>query len=64
VRDNGFALYNLGEEHKAGYGLEVRYIFSEHFALTLRANREEFRDIASTPNASSDMYMAMLNVYF
>jgi hypothetical protein len=64
VRDNGFALYNLSEEHKTGYGVEVRYFFSEHFALTLRANREEFRDIATTPNASSDMYLAMLNVIF
>ena len=64
VRNDGFALYNRGEEHKAGYGMEVRYVFSEHFALTLRANREEFRDIATTPNASSDMYLAMLNLYF
>ncbi len=64
VRNDGFALYNMGEEHKAGYGAEVSYAFSEHVALKLRANREEFRDIATAPNASSDMYLAMVSVRF
>ncbi len=64
VRNEGFALYNTGEEHKAGYGAEVSYAFSEHLALKVRANREEFRDIASTPHASSDMYLAMLSLRF
>lgn len=61
VRNEGFALYNLGEEHKAGYGVEIRYDFTAHLAFTLRANREEFRDLNITPHATSDMYLAMLS---
>ena len=64
VRNDGFALYNLGEEHKAGYGAEVRYAFSGRFALVLRILREDFRDLATTPNATSDLYLAMLDVNF
>lgn len=64
VRNDGFALYNMGEEHKAGYGADIAYAFSERYALKLRASREEFRDIATAPNASSDMYLAMLSVRF
>ena len=64
VRSDGFAVFNLGEKHDAGYGLELRYDFSRRFALTLRANREEFEDTAATPHASSDMYLALLSLQF
>jgi len=64
VRNDGFALFNLGERHQAGYGLELRYALSTHLALALRASREEFRDLATTPHASSDMYLAMLSLQF
>ena len=62
VRNDGFALFNLGEKHKAGYGAEARYAFSDRLALTLRASREHFRDLAITPNAWSDLYLVMLSV--
>ncbi len=64
VRNDGFALYNLGEVHKAGVGAEVSYAFSPHFTITLRANHETFQDLAITPYASSDMYLAMLRFKF
>ncbi|MEI7732822.1 MAG: tetratricopeptide repeat protein [Verrucomicrobiota bacterium] len=64
VRNGGFAVYNLGELHKAGYGLEIRYDLTANLALTLRANREQFKDLARTPHACSDMYLAMLSWKF
>ena len=64
VRNDGFALYNLGEKHEAGYGAEVRYDFTDHFAIMVRASREHFRDLAATPNATSDLYLAMLTLKF
>ena len=64
VRNDGFALYNLGENHKGGYGAEIRYAASDHLAFTLRASREHFRDLAATPNATSDLYLAAISLNF
>ena len=61
ARNDGFALYNLGERHRAGYGAEVGCAITPHLALTLRACREEFRDLDITPNATSDQYLAVLS---
>ena len=64
VRNDGFALYNVAEKHEAGYGAEVRYALTDHWAFTLRASREQFHEFGLTASASSDLYLAMLGVRF
>jgi hypothetical protein len=44
VRNDGFLVYNLTEEHRAGYGVEVGYKFSDHTKLTGRGAQELFSD--------------------
>ena len=60
VRNQGFALYNMAEDHRGGYGAEIRHTFGRHLEIGFRFSREHFRDLAITPNATSESYMALL----
>ena len=60
VRNQGFALYNMAEDHRGGYGAEIRHAFGRHLEIGFRFSREHFRDLAITPNATSESYMALL----
>lgn len=64
VRNDGFAMFNLGELHRAGYGAQVRYALNDHLSATVSVSREHFRDLAVTPHATSELYLAMLNWKF
>ena len=47
VRNDGFVVYNLNEEHRAGYGGEATYKFTDHTKLTIRAGQELFSDFTN-----------------
>ena len=64
LRDDGFALYNLTEEHKGGFGLEAGYLFSKGLGLNLRIRREIFRELGASRNAYGNLYMALINFKF
>ncbi len=47
VRNDGFVVYNLAEKHRAGFGGEASYKFTEHSKITGRIGQELFSDFTS-----------------
>jgi len=44
VANNGFVVYNLGEEYKYSYGIDVSYALSKKNALKVGFNRSKFEE--------------------
>jgi hypothetical protein len=59
VRNDGFLIYNLTEEHRAGYGVELGYKFSDHTKLTGRGGQELFSDF-STQAKTQQTFLSLL----
>jgi len=64
LRQDGFLLFNLAEEHQGGYGAEVRRALSSQCAFTLRASREQFTDWGASVRSYADTYLLLLTVRF
>ena len=58
VRNDGFLVYNLTEKHRAGYGVEVGYKFTDHTKITGRGGQELFSDF----NTQSKTYQTFLSL--
>ncbi len=54
VRDGGFTVYNLAEEHTGGFGVEFQYLVGSRSAVRLKATREYFEDFGSDEHSESD----------
>ncbi|MGA2497097.1 MAG: hypothetical protein ABSH20_05120 [Tepidisphaeraceae bacterium] len=64
VRNDGFSVYNLAEEHKGGCGLDAGYALGEHAAMTVRATREFFSEPGVRGDSWSTSIIAILSVSF
>ena len=59
VRNDGFLVYNLTEKHRAGYGVEVGYKFTDHTKITGRGGQELFSDF-STQSKTRQTFLSLL----
>ena len=66
VRNDGFTVYNLSEEHTSGYGGEIKFAFTRtaRSGLTVRVAQENFEDFGSSQEASSLMFSFLLGMSF
>jgi len=48
LRDNGFTVYNLNEEHNGGFSISSRYSINSDIGLKLAYVYEDFNEIGST----------------
>lgn len=64
VRNDGFALFNLTQQHIAGIGSELTYIVNDEIALILRVNREHFTEFGRSDRASAITCLGMLSAGF
>ena len=59
VRQEGFAVFNLNELHKGGYGGDIRYRFSPHAQATVRVADEYFTQLLDSVETHRLVTMAM-----
>ena len=59
VRNDGFLVYNLTEKHRAGYGVEVGYKFTDHTKITGRGGQELFSDF-NTQSKTQQTFLSLL----
>jgi hypothetical protein len=64
LRPDTFALFNVAEEHTAGYGVEIRRAFTPGFSAVARANREQFKESGSTQTSLADLFTLLFNYSF
>jgi hypothetical protein len=64
LRQDGFAAYNLLEDHRAGGGFEVRRDLSARLTLAVRLSREVFEEPGSPARCTADSVLAMLGLRF
>ncbi|NBR86268.1 MAG: hypothetical protein EB141_00170 [Verrucomicrobia bacterium] len=64
ARGDGATLFNLPEKHTAGYGAEVKHALSDRAAVSLRFNREEFRELGGTTTAAAHTFITSLGTTF
>ena len=64
VRNGGFVVYNLAEEHTGGYGGSVSYDFQNGLHLSLASAVEQFKDIGAGNHASMVTYTMALGGRF
>ncbi len=59
VRNEGFVVFNLTELHRAGFGLEAGYKFTDHTKLTGRGGQEFFSDF-NTHSKAQQTFLSVL----
>jgi len=64
VRNDGFTVFNLAEEHRGGYGGEIKFAFTQKAALTARVSHEKLKDFWWNDSTNSVTYVLMLGVTF
>jgi hypothetical protein len=64
LRNDGFTAFNLLEDHRGGFGLEVRHDLSSHVGFTLRLSREFFEEFGTSTQSTADSVLAMLGLRF
>lgn len=64
VRSEGFVVYNLNEEHKYGFGGEVRYTINQHFSVNGRYTRERYRELGASNDSDMNIFLAGATIHF
>lgn len=64
LRDAGFLVFNLAEEHTGGSGLQLRYAGNDHWSFAARASKEQFKDIGTSVRAEADNYALVVGHTF
>lgn len=64
VRNSGYTVFNLAEEHTAGYGAEIQRALSGRLSAGLRFQREQFREIFTTASAAENLFLAKFGLTF
>ena len=64
VRNGGYTVFNLAEEHTAGYGAEIARALSGHLNVGLRFRREQFREISTTASATENVLLVTIGLNF
>lgn len=64
VRNNGYTVFNLAEQHTAGYGAEIRRAFGPHLGLGVRYQREDFLEILTGVDAAQHIFLATIDLTF
>ena len=59
VRNDGFIVFNLTEKHRAGYGGEANYKFTDHSKITGRVGQELFSDFANQLNTQQTFFSVL-----
>ncbi len=54
VRDSGFVVFNLAEQHHGGLALQVRHQFAEKWSAAARVGRELFTELGRTDRSRAD----------
>jgi hypothetical protein len=62
VRNDGFVVWNLAEEHHAGAGGDAVVKFNDHVNFTVRLGDELFKDLVT--QANTDVFMATFLLMF
>jgi len=63
LRGGGYTPFNVAEEHRRGFGAEVRRVTGPRTAVSMRYTREYWRELAGN-RAASDAYLATLGISF
>jgi hypothetical protein len=64
VRSEGFVVYNLNEEHKYGFGGEVRYNINSHFSVNARYSRERYRELGAGNESDMNIFLGGATLRF
>ncbi|MBI4870692.1 MAG: hypothetical protein HY814_03905, partial [Candidatus Riflebacteria bacterium] len=54
VRDGGFVVFNLAEEHTGGAGATLRYALRPDWSVAAQASLERFRELGRTTRSEAD----------
>lgn len=60
VRNDGFVVFNLTEKHRAGFGGEVSYKFTDHTKITGRGGQELFSDFNTQAKTQQTVFSVLL----
>lgn len=64
VRNGGFVVYNLSEEHHGGFGGSVSYNFTNGLNISLKSAVERFKDTGIGNNATLATYTVLIGRRF